>query len=137
MQKRIVGIALGAVVLALGFPAEAQQAKKMPQIGYLLTNSRAESNLNVDVFRRGLRDLGYVEGRDVVIQYRSAEGKLDRLPELAVELVRLKVDVIVTPATTGRAPLKKPLQRSLSSCQTLATQSSKVSWRAWRDQVGT
>jgi len=107
MIKEVVCVALGAMLIAHCVLAEAQQVKKVPQIGYLLTNRRSESNRNVDEFRRGLRDLGYVEGRNVVIQYRSAEGKLDRLPDLAVELVRLKVDVIVTSGDNGTRAAQK------------------------------
>jgi putative ABC transport system substrate-binding protein len=107
MIRRIVLCLLVTIVLLSVDLAEAQQVKKVPQIGYLLTNSRSESNRNVDEFRRGLRDLGYVEGRNVVIQYRSAEGKLDRLPDLAVELVRLKVDVIVTSGDNGTRAAQK------------------------------
>jgi putative ABC transport system substrate-binding protein len=82
-------------VLALSFPAQAQQAKKIPGIGFLLAPSRSAVEESVEAFRQGLRDLGYVEGQTIVIEYRYAEEKLDRLPELAAELVRLKVDVIV------------------------------------------
>ena len=74
--------------------AEAQQAAKVPRIGYLVTNLAAGPQLPA-AFLQGLRDLGYVEGRSVVIEYRDAEGKAERLPALAAELVALKVDVIV------------------------------------------
>src|SRR5438093_11297859 len=74
-------LALGAAPLA----AEAQQAAKVPRIGYLSTNLAANPHLR-EAFRQGLRDLGYVEGRNLVIEYRGAEGKLERLPSLAAEL---------------------------------------------------
>jgi putative ABC transport system substrate-binding protein len=77
---------------------KAQQAAKVPRIGYLTGNRAASPNLP-EAFRQGLRDLGYVEGRNVVIEYRDAEGKYDRLPALAAELVTLKVDVILVGAT--------------------------------------
>ena len=76
--------------------AEAQQPKKVPRIGFLAAASPSAISARVEAFRQGLRELGYVEGKNIVIEWRSAEGKLDRLPELAAELVRLKVDVIVT-----------------------------------------
>src|SRR6266567_2907889 len=76
--------------------AEAQQAARIARIGYLLDNPIA--NLH-EVFRQELRDLGYVEGRNLVIEYRNAEGKLEQLPVLAAELVALKVDVIVAAGT--------------------------------------
>jgi putative ABC transport system substrate-binding protein len=91
-------VALGAVALS----AEAQQAAKVARIGYLGTNRGVAVHM-VDAFLQGLRDLGYVEGRNLVIEYRDAEGKLERLPALAAELVALKVDVIV--AATGPGAL--------------------------------
>jgi ABC-type uncharacterized transport system substrate-binding protein len=93
-----------AVVLTLGLTiaplaAEAQQAAKVARIGYLSINlAAAPPNLH-EAFRQGLRDLGYVEGRDVVIDYRDAGGKVERLPALAAELVALKVDVIMAGST--------------------------------------
>ena len=76
--------------------AEAQQPTKIPRIGYLDGAFPSTNAARIDAFRQGLRELGYVEGKNIVIEYRHAEGKLDRLPALAAELVRLKVDVIVT-----------------------------------------
>src|SRR5438132_2725201 len=87
-------LALGAAPLA----AEAQQAGKIARIGYLSPNVAASPYLR-DAFLKELRDLSYVEGRNVVIEYRDAEGKLERLPALAAELVAVKVDVILAPAT--------------------------------------
>src|SRR5258705_8507501 len=91
-------LALGAAPLA----AEAQQAAKIARIGYLTPSLGDDPHL-LEAFRQGLRDLGYVEGRNLVIEYREAEGKADRLPALAAELVALKVDVIV--ATSNLAAL--------------------------------
>ena len=88
-------LALGAAPLA----ADAQQAAKVARIGYLSPNVAASPHLR-DAFLQGLRDLGYVEGRNVVIEYRDAEGKLERLPALAAELVALKVDVILAEGGT-------------------------------------
>src|SRR4030095_11412164 len=88
-ESIIALVALGAVPLA-----EAQQAAKVPRIGFLETN-RAASPHTPEAFRQGLRDLGYVEGRNVVIEFRDAEGKPERFPALATELVALKVDVIM------------------------------------------
>src|ERR1700693_3396368 len=93
-------LALGAAPLA----AEAQQAAKVPRIGYLTTSLAASPPLP-EAFRQGLRDLGYVEGRNVVIEYRDAEGKPERLPALAAELGALKVDVIVTGGGTPHLPV--------------------------------
>jgi putative ABC transport system substrate-binding protein len=81
------------MLFALSFPVEAQQPTKIPRIGYLGGNS---PNTRSESFRQGLRELGYVEGKNIVIEWRHHEGKLDRLPTLAAELVRLKVDIIIT-----------------------------------------
>jgi putative tryptophan/tyrosine transport system substrate-binding protein len=84
---------------------EAQQPTKIPRIGYLSPNSRSSNPARIEAFRQGLHELGYVEGKNIVIESRDAEGKLDRLSQLAAELVRLKVDIIVTssPAPTRAA----------------------------------
>ncbi len=76
--------------------AEPQQPTKVPRIGFLSASSPSVISARLEAFRQGLRELGYVEGKNIVIEWRSAEGKLDRLPALAAELVRLKLDVIVT-----------------------------------------
>ena len=96
MKGNLVRLILCAVLFALSPPVEAQQAKKIPTVGHLVLASFATVSARVEAFRQGLHDLGYVEGKTIVIEYRSADEKLDRLPELAAELVRLKVDVIVT-----------------------------------------
>ena len=99
MIKKITSRALGAVLLALSFPAEAQQPSKVPKIGFLVDPSRAFFANRIELFRQGLHSLGYVEGKNIVIEYRYAEGNLDRLPDLAKELVGVKVDVMVTTST--------------------------------------
>jgi putative ABC transport system substrate-binding protein len=105
MEKPFFNFALTAMLFALSFPAEAQQPGKIPRIGYLSASSAAEALVRTDAFRQGLRELGYVEGKNLVIDFRYADGKFDRLPALVAELVRLKVDVIVTagPSVTGPA----------------------------------
>jgi putative tryptophan/tyrosine transport system substrate-binding protein len=106
MNKRKLGsFALSVMLFALCASAEAQQPKKVPRIGYLGATSRSINPARVEAFRQGLRELGYVEGKNIVIEYRYAEGKLDRLPALAAELVGLKVDIIVMggPAATRSA----------------------------------
>jgi putative ABC transport system substrate-binding protein len=98
MNKRKLGrFALCAMLFALCSSAEAQQSKKFPRIGYLSSQSLSTNSTRIEAFRQGLRELGYVEGKNIVVEYRHAEGKQDRLPALAAELVRLKVDVIVIP----------------------------------------
>ena len=107
MKLRTIGIisTLALALLAGPLPAEAQQADKLYRIGYLHPGNIAKSS-GSRAFFQGLRDLGYVEGRNIIIERRSAKGRRDRLPELAAELVRLKVDVIVCPGAIGKAALK-------------------------------
>src|SRR5215467_14566336 len=90
MKRKITVLALCAVLFALSLPAEAQQARKIPRIGYLTSVGSSR-----EAFLQGLRDLGYVEGKNVLIESRDAEGRLDRIPALVNELVQQKVDVIV------------------------------------------
>src|SRR6266496_3129987 len=84
------------ILLLTGFPAQAQQPTKIPRIGYLSGSSPSTSPARRKAFQQGLRELGYVEGKNIIIEWRFAEEKLDRLPSLANELVNLKVDVIVS-----------------------------------------
>jgi putative tryptophan/tyrosine transport system substrate-binding protein len=95
-NKKIAAVLFGTLLLALSFPVEAQQQEKVPRIGFISTASLSSLSPRLDAFRQGLREFGYVEGRNLAIEYRSAEGNIDRLPELAADLVRLKVDCIVT-----------------------------------------
>ena len=96
MNKKIARLALCTILLVFNFPASAQQAARIPRIGILIAASASSHSGRVEAFRQRLRALGYVEGKHIVIEYRYAEGKFKRLPDLAAELVRLKVDVIVT-----------------------------------------
>jgi putative tryptophan/tyrosine transport system substrate-binding protein len=130
MRKQITVITLCAVVLALCVSAEAQQPGKILRVGILFIGGRDQPHL--EAFKQGLRERGYTEGKNIVLDYRYAEGKLDRLPLLAAELVQLKVDVIVTTSgnsakaaseatktipivlTTGADPVKSGLAESLA-----------------------
>src|SRR5947208_1834581 len=101
-----LGIFTIVLIFVLGGTlVEAQQPTKVPRIGYLSSASPSAGSSRIEAFRRGLRDLGYVEEKNLLIEWRFAEGKLDRLPALAAELVRLKVDLIVSasPPVTGAA----------------------------------
>ena len=102
MKKAAVPILVAVILLAVGVTAEAQQPKQVPRIGYLTGSSASARSARIEAFGQGLRELGYVEGKNIVIEYRYAEEKLDRLPVLAAELLRLNVEVIVTggPAVT-------------------------------------
>ena len=96
VSRHLVIWLVATVLLTTATRAEAQEPKKVPTVGLLALNSFSTISARVEAFRQGLHDLGYVEGKTIVIEYRSADEKVDRLPELAAELVRLKVDVIVT-----------------------------------------
>ena len=106
MNYKFFGVALSSLLLALCVSAEAQQQAKVPKIGHLGARSTATPGGGSDLFRRELRELGYVEGKSITFERRSADDRLDRLPALADELVRLKVDVLVTSSTIGALAAK-------------------------------
>ena len=106
MNRRTFLVTVGVNIFAAPLAAEAQQPTNVPRIGYLSGPSLSTLAARIEAFRQGLRELGYVEGKNIVIEWRSAEGKFDRLPELAAELVRLKVDVIVSPGPTDTRAAK-------------------------------
>jgi len=115
MNRKVFGIALCALLFALRFPVEAQQPAKVPRIGYVsaggdsqtpgpLTELKDEWQLplfHLKAFQQGLRDLGYIEGKNILVEFRYAEGKLDRIPGLVAELVQLNVDVLVVGVLTA------------------------------------
>ena len=108
MKKKITVLTLCAMLLALSVPAEAQQQlKKLHRIGILLVGSSSFYSAWIDVFRQGLKELGYIEGKNIAIEYRYAEGKADRLPALAAELVGLKVEIVFTSSTPSVLAVKK------------------------------
>jgi putative ABC transport system substrate-binding protein len=115
MSKKGFCLALCALLLALSFPTEAQQQTKIPRIGYL---GSVSSSPRVATFRQGLRELGYVEGKNIIIEWRHHEGKVDRLPTLAAELVRLKVDIIIT----AGAPAARAAKEATSTVPIVMTQ---------------
>jgi putative tryptophan/tyrosine transport system substrate-binding protein len=107
LNKIIVGLALGALLFALSLPVEAQQTKRIPRIGFLGNSTAAlEANL-IGPFREGLRELGYIEAKNIVIEWRWAEGKYERFPTLIAELIASKVDLIVTAGTPASLAVKK------------------------------
>jgi ABC-type uncharacterized transport system substrate-binding protein len=91
----VPSILTAVVLVAVAVIAEAQQPAKVPRLGYLATSNPAAESTRSEPFRQALRDRGYIEAQNIAIEYRYAQGKLDRLPELAAELVRLKVDIIL------------------------------------------
>src|SRR5215510_3119498 len=112
MSHKTVSLALSAMLLALGAIAEAQQPKSVPKIGYLSrdlhpADSRAPGQRNLEAFRQGLQQLGYIEGKNIIIEYRYADGRTERLPALAEELVRVKVDIIVADSYASARNAKK------------------------------
>jgi putative ABC transport system substrate-binding protein len=106
MQSKSLICLLITVLLITGL-AEAQQPKRIPKIGLLIATTPSAVASRIEAFRHGLRELGYAEGDNIVIEYRYGEGKLDRIPPLAVELVRIKVDVIVTTGPTDTRAAKQ------------------------------
>src|SRR5262249_2197497 len=101
MNRKITAFTLCAMFLALCASAAAQQSTKIPRIGFLSASSLSANAARTEAFRQGLSELGYVEGKNIVIDWRSAEGKADRLSALAAEVVRLKVDIIVSASPTA------------------------------------
>src|SRR5262245_42212891 len=106
MIKRLLWLLVLLLLFASTF-SEAQETAKIPRIGYLGGGSYAANLTRLQAFRQGLREAGYVEEKNIVIEYRYAEGKRDRVPAFAAELVRLKVDVIVTTGPTATRPAKE------------------------------
>jgi putative ABC transport system substrate-binding protein len=107
MKAKICLRLLATFVLVTASFVEAQQPARIPRIGILIPSSASFFSARVEAFRQRLRERGYVEGKNIAIEYRYAEGKLERLPDLAAELVRLKVDVIVTASAPGILAAKK------------------------------
>jgi putative ABC transport system substrate-binding protein len=107
MIQLMIGLALGNILLAVGFLAEAQQPKKIARIGYLSTGDPVNRHDRVEALRQGLKELGYIEGKNINIEYRYAGGRSDRLPTLAQELVRLNVDIIFAGGAPATAAAKK------------------------------
>jgi ABC-type uncharacterized transport system substrate-binding protein len=99
-------LALSAMLFALCLPVQAQQAAKVPRIGFLFAGPPSALQDRVEAFRQGMRERGYVEGKNILVEYRYGDGKLDRLPALASELVQLKVSVIVTGGSQATLPAK-------------------------------
>src|SRR5262245_31671342 len=96
MSHKIVFLALSAMLFAPCYSPLAQQPTRGPRIGWLTAAPHSAMAARTEAFRQGLRELGYVEGKNIVVEWRSPEGNPDLMPTLAAELVRLKVDVIVT-----------------------------------------
>src|SRR3954464_15969097 len=110
MSKYPKCLGVSAIVFMLiltGAGADAQQLQKLRRIGVLGATSPATIVSRLDAFRQGLRELGYVEGKNIVIEYRYADGKLDRVPSLAAEMVRVNVEVILTGGSAATRPARE------------------------------
>jgi putative tryptophan/tyrosine transport system substrate-binding protein len=107
MKKQLLALSFGAMLFALCLPAEAQQTGKSTRIGYLDNSTAAGSLESLDDFRKQMTQFNWIEGKNLTIEYRYAEGKLDRLSELAIELVALKVDLILVGSTSPALAAKK------------------------------
>jgi ABC-type uncharacterized transport system substrate-binding protein len=107
-KKTIVVLLVGLILASVRF-AEAQQPKKVARIGYL-GNTASITSIDMKIFRERLRELGHIEGQNITIEYRHFEGKIERLPELAAELVRLNCDVIVTIGTEAADAAKNVIK---------------------------
>ena len=130
MNKKILVLLLTAVIVACVQLVEAQEPTKVPRIGYLSGSPPSAIAEWIEAFRQGLRELGYMEGKNIIIEWRSGEGKRDRLPALAAELVRLKVDLIVTagPLVT-RAAKEATVTISIVMAQDPSATGSLPAWR--------
>jgi ABC-type uncharacterized transport system substrate-binding protein len=106
MKKAAVPILVAVILLTVAVVTEAQQPTKVPRIGYLSNTDAATDSARAEGIRLALRDLGYIEGQNIAIEYRYAEGKVDRAPEHAADLVRFNVDVIVVVGTVAAVAAK-------------------------------
>jgi putative ABC transport system substrate-binding protein len=138
MKKTALSSILVVVVLLAAVTAEAQQSTKIPRIGYLSGGFASSGAPRIDGFRQGLGELGYVEGKNIVIESRHAEGKPDRIPALAAELVRLKVEVIVTGGGGGATRAAKEATKTIpivrQGMSTLSDRGPCQPCAAWRQR---
>lgn len=122
MKQKLFAPALGILLFALCLSAEAQQPRKISRLGYLTAGDPVSRHDRVEALRQGLRELGYVEGKNITIEYRYAQGRSDRLPELAGELIRLNVDIIFA----GGAPATEAAKNATSMLPIVSTSDDPV-----------
>ena len=137
MKRRAFISLLGGAAAAWPLAARAQQAGKLPTIGFLGQSTRSAGSEWVAAFVQRLRELGWIEGRTIAIEYRWAEGRTERAAEIAAEFVRLKVDIIVTSGTSQVLAAKQATSVIPIVFATAGTRSATVSSRVWRDRAAT
>src|ERR1044071_6990480 len=114
-QRSVLCVALGALLFALCPTTEAEQAEKLPRIGYISgTYNPSNPGPYVEALRRGMRELGYAEGKNFIVEYRGAEGKFEAIPAIVAELVRLKVNVLASLFSARSTPLRRQQKQSPS-----------------------
>jgi putative ABC transport system substrate-binding protein len=135
MDKKIFCFSLSAMLFALCSSALAQQPAKLPRIGFVTAGSSSTIAARIEALRQGLRDLGYIEDKNIIIEWRFGEGKVDRLPALVAELVRLKVDVLLSAGAAVTGPAGTRREQSPSSWLRIPIPSETGSSPALRDLV--
>ena len=142
MSRKVTVLTLCAMLFGLCGSVNAQQPGKVPRIGLLIASSSSPASPRIEAFRQGLQELGYVEGKNIVVEYRYADGKPDRLPALAAELVSLKINIIVT-GGVGTNPCRQgsnsfdPYSHDpgYRSCRERVCRQSRTTWRQYHGIV--
>jgi putative tryptophan/tyrosine transport system substrate-binding protein len=134
--KAIVLLLIGLAVASV-HSAEAQQSGKVPRIGILISASPSIASRRIQAFRQGLRELGYVEGKNIAFEYRYGEGRPDTLPERVAELIHLQVDLLVTDTSNATQAAKNATQTIPVVFTTANDPVGTVKWPAWQNPVET
>ena len=137
MVTRFAGYALCALLCVTSYPVEAQESKNTPRLGFLSAGTAQDDRDRLAVFSEGLRELGYVEAKNILIEYRFADGKLNRLPELAIGLVRLNVNIIVTAGNEAVQAAKNATQTIPIVWHSAVIPLGQASSPTWRDRAET
>ena len=135
MKRIFIGLALFIMLPQSAVIAQAQQSARLPRVARLSPSSAAADEIMLAGFRLGLKEHGWIENKNIMLEYRFADGKTDRLNELAAELVHLKVDVILSGATVGAQAAKRATSTSPIVLVQPATRSPRAWSRVWRAQA--